>query len=113
MKNLPLVIFAIIASLASCDQSSADKTCAAPSCLNEKINQFKTNPQSIALLATQIKGECIYWFSTEAPLADGTDEVLNQKCETVCQIGGMRPNSYQCLGVNNITELKFDTLWHR
>ncbi len=113
MKNLPLFLFAISAFLTSCDQPTADKTCPATSCLNEKIDQFKTNPQSIALLATQIKGECVYWFSTEAPLADGTDEVLNQKCETVCQIGGMRANSYQCLGVNNITELKFDTLWHR
>ena len=113
MKNLRLVIFAIITLSASCDQSSSDKACAATSCLNEKINQFKTNTQSIALLSTRINGECVYWFSTEAPFADGTDEVLNQKCATVCQIGGMRPNSYQCLGVNNITELKFDTLWHR
>ncbi len=113
MKNFRLVIFAIIALSASCDQSSSDKACTAPSCLKEKINQFKTNTQSIALLSTRINGECVYWFSTEAPFADGTDEVLNQKCETVCQIGGMRPNSYQCLGVNNITELKFDTLWHR
>ncbi len=112
MKNLLLLLFAISAMFASCDQSTADKTCPATSCLHEKITQFKTNSQSIALLATQINGECIYWFSTEAPFADGTDEVLNQKCETVCQIGGMRANSYQCLGVN-ITELKFDTLWHR
>ena len=112
MKNLGLFLFAIIALFASCDQTPADKTCPPSSCLNEKITQFKTNPQSIALLAAQINGECVYWFSTEAPFADGTDEVWNQKCETVCQIGGMRANSYQCMGVN-ITELKFDTLWHR
>ncbi len=81
--------------------------------MEEKITQFKTNTQAIALLATQINGECVYWFSTEAPFADGTDDVLNQSCEVVCQIGGMRPDSYQCLGVTNISELKFDTLWHR
>ncbi|MBI5917032.1 MAG: hypothetical protein HY842_16800 [Bacteroidetes bacterium] len=109
MKKILLATLTATLLAACCDDTS---NVGNPVCIDDTIETFKTDSQSIAVLKTDLNGQFLFWFQTEAPWADGTDDVLNEECEVVCLIGGFRIDPCDCMGVN-FCELTFDTLWHR
>ena len=111
MKKLTTVMLLALGFVA-CKKDKTEGCFSKPDCIQTKMETFTQDSRSIAVLTTKLQGECVYYFATEAPWADGTDDVLDAKCELVCQVGGFRLDPCNCKGVN-FCELTFDTLWHR
>jgi hypothetical protein len=92
MKNTLLLLLSFCLTGFACKKTvpKVDSTC-----LNQKMEAFKTSEHAVSILRIVSKGELVYKFRTEPSCGDG--EVYNEKCEVVCP-GGKRPElpSYNC-----------------
>ena len=109
MKKFLIGVLAFTLFSACCDDTN---NVGNPLCINDEIETFKADPQSIAVLKTNLDGHFYYWLQTEAPWSDGTDNILDENCEVYCAVGGKRIDACICDDIN-FCELEYDTLWHR
>lgn len=87
MKNLLVLCFAI--SLCSCCKKTVEASDPS-SCLTAKLEEFKLQSDAVSIRTQNVNDEKHYWLNTDARAYDGIEYVLNNACDTVCEIGGFR-----------------------
>lgn len=92
MKNLiPSVCFLM---LMSCKRDHTERL-AYPECLKTKIQEILANPphtQRSNIKKFTLNGEYLYSIEMNTPIADEQTGVVNERCETVCVLGGIGAN---------------------
>lgn len=83
MKNLIPIIALLL--LFSC-KSKDDQDNLIPDCIQEQIENEAT---LMAVLTQEVDGEIHYWLNTGVLSLDGTEFIVNNNCEEVCQFCGL------------------------
>jgi hypothetical protein len=86
MRLFLSLIFILL--LSSCCKNENNCNGDLPACIS-KIIQDDSISESIKTIKVQnIDGECHYWLNTGAMAWDGVEYIVNDKCDTICGIGG-------------------------
>ncbi len=89
MKRSILLLMSIgLFTFSSCDDNSFPDDL--PSCLEEQVKQVMLSSHSETKLELYLyKGENVYMVNEKAVYPDKLTRVLNEKCEVVCEFGGI------------------------
>ncbi len=82
-----------------------------PDCINEKVEQFKKNSESIGVFTIVNDSERVYWFkvSDYAHEYDACDFIYNENCEVVCGFGGLCPQTM--INCPELDNPDWETIW--
>ena len=61
-----------------------------PVCLQKYVSDSLNLGSLKSIKLNELDGSEFYLLNTDAPLFDGIDFIVNDHCDTVCWIGGMR-----------------------
>ena len=101
MKNHLIFCLAALGFLAACHRDCHENM-AASDCLKDKFEQFKQQPDAVAILATTNYLDTMYLLRTNASYLDGTEYFLGKNCDTVCILCG------ECLPPGCLTDFSYD-----
>ncbi len=89
MKILIQSLLICVLLITSCEKNNncCDQL---PDCINEMINRAGDSPPLVSVKMQKVDGECHYWLNTGASAWDGVEYIVNDKCDTICEIGGFR-----------------------
>ena len=78
--------------------------------VNSKISK-KNNPEAKEIVAIPKDGGYLFWLKTDASFYDGTEDILNDKCEVSCIICGKCTESGVCIA--GIDKNSFISYWKK
>jgi hypothetical protein len=92
MKNIFSLLLILIFAFTACSKADNTHCSEEPNenisqCIKEKVEEFKTDMLSIAVFKIS-DDECLYYFNSKIGLSDGPQYILNNQCDTVCEICG-------------------------
>ncbi|MBL7831581.1 MAG: hypothetical protein JNK41_11175 [Saprospiraceae bacterium] len=81
-------------------------------CLESSFEDFKkNNVEAKEIIAIPKDEGYLFWLRTDASAHDGTEDIINDKCEVVCIICGECTISGEC--ITGIPESKFISYWKK
>ena len=115
MKSIYLgLAFLLTILLASSCGKESPCTCSIKltPCLESKFEDFKkNNPEAKEIVAIPKDGGYLFWLKTDASFYDGTEDILNDKCEVSCIICGECTESGMCIA--GIDKNSFISYWKK
>jgi hypothetical protein len=92
-KMLVLLMTSVLA--VSCDKECGKEDLS--TCLQQKVELYKNdateNPcPNYGIKEYRFEGNRVYVFGSPGCIADGVDIVLNARCDTICNLGGLIGN---------------------
>lgn len=99
MKKLVFTyVLAALAVLPACDKDSYPAN--TPGCIKSVIDANKNNADwgIKSVVEYTFQGRLVYTFVPVSEIADGTTEVVDGECVSVCQLGGITGKT-ECSGV--------------
>lgn len=108
MKRLLFVLLSLIFIVSSCHKKDCDDS-EIPDCVQSILDNNDPNEPVVSIKFQEIDGENFYWLNTGAMAYDGFEYIVDENCDTVCQIGGWFPQ--ECM--NNFDNEKWGEIWKK
>ena len=109
MKNLIYISFLVFVVM-GCSQNNEDKTANYPECINTNITAFLKNYPTPPNTGTKAsvkkylyKEQKVYVLDFMPGFADGQASVINEKCESICTLGGIGSPLTDCIDWDKAT----------
>jgi hypothetical protein len=80
-------------------------------CLKAKFEQFKHQPDAVAIREFMLPQGPAFWLETDAADWDGSEYILNAACDTICVRCGECYNPYDCLAGQDLVNMP--TIWKK
>ena len=105
MKTKLLALLTLTIIFLSCAKNNEDQKQpidkSIPSCIQEILDDSIKSSKILDIKVQELDGELHYWLETGARAYDGTELVIDGKCNTVCRIGGWNPPDCSFKYINN------------
>jgi hypothetical protein len=104
MKKWYFIIFVSLTTVLSCQKGKIAIASNTPDCIRWQIEQIVADPNAIigAVDEYSFQGKTVYAFEPDNKvIADGSTQVVDTDCKTLCSVGGFGgPSINLCNGEN-------------